>query len=162
VRDQLGDGLPRPHDFLRLNGDIAGLPADAAARLVNQESSIRQAEAMLARRRQVDVGRGAAHPSAADHPHGGADEPMNRMRSCMVSPEPAIEARDPALLMEVLQMTTARAQPAAITIGRHRGARSSSVLVQVSGRNAIALVLDGVVLCVVPVGTQARLVGESV
>jgi len=74
----------------------------------------------------------------------------------------AIEARDPALLMDVLQMTTARAQPAAITIGQHRGARSSSVLVQVSGRYAIALVLDGVILCIVPVGTQTTLVGESV
>jgi RNA polymerase sigma factor (sigma-70 family) len=72
----------------------------------------------------------------------------------------AIEARDPALLMDMLQMTTARGQPAAIT-GRHRSARSSSMLVQVSGRYAIALVLDGVVLCIVPVGTQATLVGES-
>jgi RNA polymerase sigma factor (sigma-70 family) len=73
----------------------------------------------------------------------------------------AIEARDPALLMDMLQMTTARAQPAAATAGRYRGARSSSMLVQVNGRYAIALVLDGVVLCVVPVGTQPTLVGES-
>jgi RNA polymerase sigma-70 factor (ECF subfamily) len=73
----------------------------------------------------------------------------------------AIEARDPALLMDMLQMTTARARPAAITVGQHRGARSSSMLVQVNGRYAIALVLDGVVLCIVPVGTQATPVGES-
>jgi len=73
----------------------------------------------------------------------------------------AIETRDPALLMNMLQLTTARAQPAAITAGRHRGARSSSMLVQVNGRYAIALVLDGVVLCVVPVGTQSTLAGES-
>jgi len=73
----------------------------------------------------------------------------------------AIEARDPVLLIDMLHMTTARAQPAAIMVGRHRSARSSSILVQISGRYAIALVLDGVVLCVVPVGTQATLVGES-
>jgi RNA polymerase sigma factor (sigma-70 family) len=73
----------------------------------------------------------------------------------------AIEARDPALLMDMLQITTARAQHGAITVGRHRGARSSSMLVQVNGRYAIALVLDGVVLCLVPVGTHATLVGES-
>jgi RNA polymerase sigma-70 factor (ECF subfamily) len=73
----------------------------------------------------------------------------------------AIEAREPALLMDMLQITTARAQHAAITVERHRGARSSSMLVQVNGRYAIALVLDGVVLCLVPVGTQATLVGES-
>jgi len=72
----------------------------------------------------------------------------------------AIEARDPALLIDMLHMTTARAQPDAITVGRHRSA-SSSILVQVSGRYAIALVLDGIVLCIVPVGTQATLVGES-
>jgi RNA polymerase sigma factor (sigma-70 family) len=72
----------------------------------------------------------------------------------------AIEARDPAPLVDMLQMTTVRAQHAAISVERHRGARSSSVLVQVNGRYAIALVLDGVVLCIVPVGTQATLVGE--
>jgi RNA polymerase sigma factor (sigma-70 family) len=67
----------------------------------------------------------------------------------------AIEARDPAPLMDMLQRTTVRAQHAAITVGRHRGARSSSRLVQVNGRYAIALVLDGVVLCLVPVGAPA-------
>lgn len=74
----------------------------------------------------------------------------------------AIEARDPALLIHMLQVTTLQAQPTSFIVGRHRGPRSSSVLVQVNGRYAIALVLDGVVLCVVPVGTQATPVGESV
>jgi RNA polymerase sigma factor (sigma-70 family) len=75
----------------------------------------------------------------------------------------AIEARDPAPLVDMLQMTTVRAQHTAIPVGRHRGAcaRSSSVLVQVNGRYAIALVLDGVVLCIVPVGTHPTLVSES-
>jgi RNA polymerase sigma-70 factor (ECF subfamily) len=72
----------------------------------------------------------------------------------------AIEARDPELLMGMLQVTTARAQRAAATVGP-RVARSSSMLVHVNGRYAIALVLDGVVLCIVPVGTQAAMVGES-
>jgi RNA polymerase sigma factor (sigma-70 family) len=72
----------------------------------------------------------------------------------------AIEARDPAPLMDMLQMTTARTQPAAITVERHRSARGSSMLVQVNGRYAIALVLDGIVLCIVPVGTQATLAPE--
>jgi RNA polymerase sigma factor (sigma-70 family) len=73
----------------------------------------------------------------------------------------AIEARDPALLMDMLQMTTALGWQAAITVGRHRGARTSSMLVQVNGRYAIALVLDGVVLCLMPVDTQATRMGES-
>jgi hypothetical protein len=63
--------------------------------------------------------------------------------------------------MDMLQKTTAWAQPASVPVGRHRGARSSSMLVRVNGRYAIALVLDGVVLCIVPVGTQATLMGES-
>jgi len=66
----------------------------------------------------------------------------------------AIEARDPAPLMRMLQMPTIRAQHAAVTVGQYRGARSSSMLVQVNGRYAIALVLDGVVLCLVPVGAR--------
>jgi RNA polymerase sigma-70 factor (ECF subfamily) len=74
----------------------------------------------------------------------------------------AIEARDPALLIDMLQGTIiASAQQPAITDGRDRRARSSSKLVQVNGRYAIALVLDGVVLCIVPVGTQTTLMSES-
>lgn len=88
-------------------------------------------------------------------PPADAEEPYVRL--CWR----AIEARDPALLADMLQMTTARAQPAAISLGGHRGARSSSVLVQINGRYAIALVLDGVVLCIVPVGTRATLASES-
>jgi RNA polymerase sigma factor (sigma-70 family) len=73
----------------------------------------------------------------------------------------AIEARDPALLIDMLQGTIiASAQQPAITDGRDRRARSSSKLVQVNGRYAIALVLDGVVLCIVPVGTQTTLMSE--
>lgn len=72
----------------------------------------------------------------------------------------AIEARDPAVLMDMLQLTTACAQPDAITAGGRAG-RSSSILVRVGGRYAIALVLGGVVLCVVPVGTQASRVSEA-
>lgn len=70
----------------------------------------------------------------------------------------AIEARDPAPLMHMLQVTTVRAQHASAIAGRHCGARSTSMLVQVNGRYAIALVLDGVVLCLVPVGTPSDFV----
>ena len=77
----------------------------------------------------------------------------------------AIEAREPALLMQLLQVTTAGAQQIPrVNRPAHRGpragARSTSVLVQVDGRYAVALVLDGVVLCVVPVGAP-ELTGES-
>jgi RNA polymerase sigma factor (sigma-70 family) len=68
----------------------------------------------------------------------------------------AIEARDPTLLMEMLQTTTAQASHPVIPPGRHRSARGSTMLVQVNGRFALALVLDGVVLCLVPVGTEAN------
>ena len=67
----------------------------------------------------------------------------------------AVEAREPALLIDFLQTTTASAQAISPPLARHRNARSSSMLVHINGRYAIALVLDGVVLCLVPVGTQA-------
>jgi hypothetical protein len=46
------------------------------------------------------------------------------------------------------------------TVRRDCHARSSSKLVQVNGRYAIALVLDGVILCIVPVGTQTTSMSE--
>ena len=73
----------------------------------------------------------------------------------------SIEARDPALLMHLLQLTTAFAHPAGTAAEPLRGGeRSSSVLVQVNGRYAMALVLDGVVLCIVPVGVQTTSAAE--
>ena len=81
----------------------------------------------------------------------------------------AIETRDPASLLEMIRMRAAGMTPPAAVAGRMppraaaagkpagRGSvskRSCTKLVQVDGRYALALVLDGVVLCVVPVGTQ--------
>jgi RNA polymerase sigma factor (sigma-70 family) len=74
----------------------------------------------------------------------------------------AIEARDPAPLMELLQTTVDCAQPFSVGKGQQCGARGSTRLVHINGRYAIALVLDGVVLCIVPVGHQASFVRESV
>ena len=73
----------------------------------------------------------------------------------------AIEAREPALLMEMLPGTPVQAQARAAPIGRHARARSASMLVQINGRYAMALVLDGVVLCMVPVGVQAMRSSEA-
>lgn len=73
----------------------------------------------------------------------------------------AIEARDPTPLMELLQTTIDCAHLTSGGAGQRRGARTSTKLVHVNGRYAIALVLDGVVLCVVPVGHQATLARES-
>jgi RNA polymerase sigma-70 factor (ECF subfamily) len=73
----------------------------------------------------------------------------------------AIEARDPTPLMELLQTTIGCAQPASAGAGQRPGGRSSTKLVHVNGRYAMAWVLDGVVLCVVPVGHQATRIRES-
>jgi RNA polymerase sigma factor (sigma-70 family) len=73
----------------------------------------------------------------------------------------AIEAREPALLMKMLQGITAQAQACPAPVGREAAARSASMLVHINGRYAIALVLDGVVLCIVPVGVQAMRSGEA-
>jgi RNA polymerase sigma-70 factor (ECF subfamily) len=65
----------------------------------------------------------------------------------------AIAARDPAPLMRLLQTTLASGRSSTLSVAQGRSARSASMLVQVNGTYALALVLDGVVLCVVPVGT---------
>jgi RNA polymerase sigma-70 factor (ECF subfamily) len=67
----------------------------------------------------------------------------------------AIEARNPARLIDMIQMQVARMTPPAQVTGQQAGPRSYSKLVQVNGRYALALMLDGVVLCVVPIGTDA-------
>jgi hypothetical protein len=65
-------------------------------------------------------------------------------------------------LMEMLQGTiVASAHQPTNTVRGDCRARSSSKLVQVNGRYAIALVLDGVILCIVPVGTQTTSMSES-
>ena len=68
----------------------------------------------------------------------------------------AIEARSPGRLIDLIQIRVMPvASSAALVRGQQRASRSYSKLVQVNGRFALALVLDGTVLCVVPLGTQA-------
>jgi hypothetical protein len=73
----------------------------------------------------------------------------------------AIETREPALLMEMLQGITGHARALPVPPGRETGARSASILVHVNGRSAIALVLNGVVLCIVPLGVPAMRSGAA-
>jgi hypothetical protein len=63
--------------------------------------------------------------------------------------------------MEMLQGITAQAQTCPTPAARATGTRTSSMLVQVNGRYAMALVLDGVVLCIVPLGVQAMRSSET-
>jgi RNA polymerase sigma-70 factor (ECF subfamily) len=67
----------------------------------------------------------------------------------------AIETRNPARLMDMIQMRAARMTPPTQVTGRQGAPRSYSKLVHVNGRYALALMLDGVVLCVVPIGMEA-------
>ncbi|HEY0747517.1 MAG TPA: sigma-70 family RNA polymerase sigma factor [Steroidobacteraceae bacterium] len=65
----------------------------------------------------------------------------------------AIEARDPARLIDMIRMQVACLGWPLVAV-QQGGPRSYSKLVQVNGRYALALMLDGAVLCVVPIGTQ--------
>jgi RNA polymerase sigma-70 factor (ECF subfamily) len=67
----------------------------------------------------------------------------------------AIEARNPARLVDMIHIHVARMAPPAQVTGQKGDPRSYSKLVQVNGRYALALMLDGVVLCMVPIGTQS-------
>jgi RNA polymerase sigma factor (sigma-70 family) len=79
------------------------------------------------------------------------DSEENHVRWCWQ----AIEDRNPARLVDMIQKRVTPIAPRALVTGRQGGPRSYTKLVQVNGRYALALVLDGAVLCVVPVGTQA-------
>ena len=65
-------------------------------------------------------------------------------------------------LVEMLQLTMPRALLASITMKRQGSVRGSSTLVQVNGEYALALVLDGIVLCTVPVGIRSNLAAELI
>jgi RNA polymerase sigma factor (sigma-70 family) len=74
----------------------------------------------------------------------------------------AIEVRDPVPLVEMLQLATPRALLAPVMMQRQVSAGGSSILVQVNGEYALALVLDGIVLCMVPVGPKSNLATELI
>jgi RNA polymerase sigma factor (sigma-70 family) len=74
----------------------------------------------------------------------------------------AVEVRDPVPLVEMLQLAAPRALLAPVTMRRPGSARSSSTLVQVNGQYTLALVLDGIVLCIVPVGLNSNSATELI
>src|ERR1043166_7419053 len=70
--DDLGDALARAQNFLRLDRDVGRRAAGAAARLMDHEARVRQADAPLPGRGEEDVRAGARHPAGA---HGGHRRP---------------------------------------------------------------------------------------
>ena len=69
----------------------------------------------------------------------------------------AIQSRNPAALFAMIATSpVARALRLPPALGERAAPRTSSALVQVEGQYAIALVLDGVLLCVIPVGTTVE------
>src|SRR6266567_6920063 len=84
-------------NLTRLDLDIAGGPAGAARRLVQQEARVREAVAVFARHRDVDQGRDARHPARADHAHPWAQkahEVVNRVPRLHVAALRVDEHRD--------------------------------------------------------------------
>jgi hypothetical protein len=63
--------------------------------------------------------------------------------------------------MEMLQGVTSEARAYPTLANRESSARSASMLVLINGRYAIALVLDGLVLCVVPAGAETMRSAEA-
>jgi RNA polymerase sigma-70 factor (ECF subfamily) len=94
-----------------------------------------------------------ALPSAKRHENTSDDETATYVSLCW----DAIQSRNPAVLFAMIAASpVARAVSLPVALGECGAPRTSSTLVQVQGRYAIALVLDGVLLCVVPVGTTAE------
>jgi RNA polymerase sigma factor (sigma-70 family) len=67
----------------------------------------------------------------------------------------AVENRDPTPLIRLLESHTPTA-----CVSASAAPRSATRLVLINGRYAMALVLDGVVLCVVPIGTRPEVARE--
>jgi RNA polymerase sigma-70 factor (ECF subfamily) len=90
-----------------------------------------------------------------------SDQPVDLEDSYGVIYWRAIESRDPASLIRMLRPTTVSTQPTATILGllhsEPKAARGSSMLVQVNGRYAMAWMLDGVILCIGPVGPEATM-----
>ena len=94
-----------------------------------------------------------AHPPAKRQENASDDETATYVSLCW----DAIQSRNPAVLFAMIAASpVARALSLPVALGECGAPRTSCTLVQVQGRYAIALVLDGVLLCVVPVGTTAE------
>jgi RNA polymerase sigma-70 factor (ECF subfamily) len=93
-----------------------------------------------------------AHPPAKRQENVSDDETATYVSVCW----DAIQSRNPAALFAMISASpVARALGLPAALGECGAPRTSSTLVQIQGRYAIAFVLDGVLLCVVPVGTTA-------
>jgi RNA polymerase sigma factor (sigma-70 family) len=94
-----------------------------------------------------------AHPPAKRQENASDDETATYVSLCW----DAIQSRNPAVLFAMIAASpVARALSLPVAPGECGAPQTSCTLVQVQGRYAIALVLDGVLLCVVPVGTTAE------
>jgi RNA polymerase sigma factor (sigma-70 family) len=94
-----------------------------------------------------------AHPPAKRQENASDDETATYVSLCW----DAIQSRNPAVLFAMIAASpVARSLSLPVALGECGAPRTSCTLVQVQGRYAIALVLDGVLLCVVPVGTTAE------
>jgi RNA polymerase sigma factor (sigma-70 family) len=94
-----------------------------------------------------------AHPPAKRQENASDDETATYVSLCW----DAIQSRNPAVLFAMIAASpVARALGLPVALGECGAPRTSCTLVQVQGRYAIALMLDGVLLCVVPVGTTAE------
>jgi RNA polymerase sigma-70 factor (ECF subfamily) len=94
-----------------------------------------------------------AHPPAKRQANASDDDTATYVSLCW----DAIQSRNPAVLFAMIAASpVARALSLPAALGEGGAPRTSCTLVQVQGRYAIALVLDGVLLCVVPVGTTAE------
>jgi RNA polymerase sigma factor (sigma-70 family) len=95
-----------------------------------------------------------ALPSAKRHENTSDDDTATYVSLCWN----AIQSRNPAVLFAMIAASpvAACALKSSPALGARGAPRTSCELVQVQGRYAMALMLDGVLLCVVPVGITAE------
>jgi RNA polymerase sigma-70 factor (ECF subfamily) len=95
-----------------------------------------------------------ALPPAKRHENTSDDDTATYVSLCWN----AIQTRNPAVLFAMIAATpvAACAPNSSPALGARAASRTSCELVQVQGRYALALMLDGVLLCIVPVGINAE------
>jgi RNA polymerase sigma-70 factor (ECF subfamily) len=140
-------------------------PAEAAAIVLRAVFEFEHAEiAPIARKSEAafrqHLRRALSRARRTDGRAAPADEEDHYVGLCWQ----AIESRNPAVLFEMIAApATARARPTTLGVvhGFSAAPRASSVLVHVNGHYAIALVLDGITLCYVPVGTAQEVIESA-
>jgi RNA polymerase sigma factor (sigma-70 family) len=158
------ESLPEPssEDMLRIRSECEAAlrqllsrvgRAEAAALLLREVFEFDYDELAQLLRKSAPACRQLLSRARTRTQHAAAE--MEPDEDCLAYCLHAVENRDPAPLISLLEGHAPTA-----CVSASAAPRSATRLVLINGRYAMALLLDGVVLCIVPVGTRSALAKE--